>query len=727
MLKKTSIGLGFNSLVDYYKNSFRLFTTIIKKFDNRPLREKFKLNHSGYNSNSDKTKLMIEKDSKNSNLVSSELETNSELNKITDTRLSVKLVNASIDNNDTFYNIDLNKNVNNSKMIKNINKSHKNRDLSSLVPKNSPIELLNLDQNTLYKYDTVQLLEIINSIPLEDQNIPKLLYSLTLIRKKRQLKHYESENLVKVVNYLSSNVESMPLSYQVSLFFNLSKMNFFNNDKSIVYNIALSTMKNITYINTPIKNNFEQLLNEQAPQDTIILKQLIPIREVSNFILALSYFIKLKPKEFVFSELFAELENILIMNFLTVKNELLCNYLDTQSFSNIVLAYSKTQNGSREFYSILTEIAGNLTFNKPQELANIVYSYGNNINCDDRMLFTLHDTIVEKINKFQVLELVSVLRAYKNKDLLDKVPELKGLIVQEYLAKFKEANPLDIAHIYSILADEFFEIILKQTNFARKSVYRKRVIKSSTISSKLKQEALNSKQEKKSFKSSKDVGNGNSSDYLNKEINSIDSEIIVKKQRTSDLTGVIVSERIREYLIDKDRADLNNQDEENKNINNTNDSSKSKIEEEKLSKNELLSKSIIMNIKETTTPEVNLLDDIYKLVEISRSSNFKSSKELKNAIKFFEFIHSQIKNLSFAFEATEISLLYNCARIIYDLDSNLYSQLNTHIEHLMKKGKLKGRDIDIIHINIKDLPFKGEYNIFREKLEAYMRKIKYFI
>lgn len=406
-----------------------------------------------------------------------------------------------------------------------------------LVPKSRPSEILNQKTHLIYKYDSIQLFEALKDIELEQKNIPKFLFLLSAIRRKKEFRHYESQEMVNAIEFISSNLDSIPLSYQVNFLFSLSKLNNFNNDKHLVFKTLNTVMERLTSSSSNDKS----------------------IRLLSNFTVALANFNKINQKDFNFDETFHNLEEHIVEILLSFPAELRRKFIDTQSFANIVTSYSKTQNGSEEFYRILADYISYIHISKPQELSTIVYSYANNLNCNENTLLDLSPNIISCLQKCNPNELVTILRAYHKRGLLQEVPEIQQGFLENYCNKFKQANPLDIAHTYNLLAP----------------VYDNQTTKQST--------------------------------------------------------------------------------------------------------------------------------------------------------RFFEIVHCQIKNLSFAFEGNEISILLTQSHILHRRDPELFNTLANQVRYLMKKNKMKGKDLDNIHINIKGLSVKeGEYNILKENIEAKLRKLKYY-
>jgi len=415
-----------------------------------------------------------------------------------------------------------------------------------LIPLTTPSEILYQKTENIYRYDTIQLLEALKSLSLTNENLPKMIFLLNIIRKKKELKHYEAIEVKNCVYYLIENKDKLPFTYKISLFYNLSYMNYFNNDKTIVYDL-LNDIMNII---------------KSAQSNNIIFN----IRQLSNLVYAMSLFYKTNPIDFSFYSVYHELEEIIIKYITNIKPSYLCNTIDSQSFSNIILGYSKSQAGSEEFYQILANIASDLNITSSHDLAIIVYSYSNNVNCNENILFSLLPNILSSILKAKPCELVNILRAYNKKGLLDEIQEIEKGVMIGFYNKYKQFNPLDIAYLYNILSERYY------------------------------------------------------------------------KKLTSSI------------------------------------------------------------------------DD-----------------EKKEGEKFFHTTHSLIKSLCFTFEGNEISVLMERSKLLSELDFDLYNQLCNQVRYLMEKKKIKGKDLDLIHFQVKDINYNTEgYNRIKEDIESHLRKIKYY-
>lgn len=109
---------------------------------------------------------------------------------------------------------------------------------------------------------------------------------------------------------------------------------------------------------------------------------------------------RLKPVILNFDDLFMKYELHLIRRFIEGRCE-------PQSISNSVLSYSKTQNGSIQFFRALESIIINKQEEfSPQELSNIIYSYHKSENAKtDPLLLDLRNIVVKNLHKYKPMEM----------------------------------------------------------------------------------------------------------------------------------------------------------------------------------------------------------------------------------------------------------------------------------------------------------------------------------
>jgi hypothetical protein len=314
------------------------------------------------------------------------------------------------------------------------------KSLKSTKPKIHPKQLPYQKLEVIYSHDTIQLMESFKLIEYKKNNINKLIDMLAVIRKKKDLKIYDFPEITNAINFIKNNLSSLSHSYLISFVYSLSKMQSMDEEKPSLDN------QNLVY---------ESIAQISEKIDSI------DIRGISNFVYALQIFQNKNPQVYNFSEFFNKLEEKIILKIAKYKKN-----LTSQDITNIILAYSKTQNGSEEFYRIIQEIVISMKDHlKTQDMAVVIYSYSNNPNCNEKILEVLEDTVKSTINKFLPKELCSVLRGYHNRKLLSE--DLKKKIIEAFIEKHEFTNATDLAYFYSILADEKETRFLK---FSRKGV-----------------------------------------------------------------------------------------------------------------------------------------------------------------------------------------------------------------------------------------------------------------
>lgn len=310
-------------------------------------------------------------------------------------------------------------------------------------------------------YDSIQLIESLKYIQLEPQNINKMIEMISIIRKKKQLDFYNFEEIINCINYLRFNISNISPSYLVNFLFSLSKMynpqlNQLKDEHLIIFEVVDEINKNISALDLRSISNLTFALS------TLQLKSLNYSNKIKNY--------NLKSNLFNFDEYFSILE-------LEIIKKLSKFTLDSQSASNIILSYSKTQNGSLEFFKIFEEIIFKIKEQlKPCDLAIILYSYSNNANCDDKIFEFLEFEIFDKIEKFSGNELSNILRAYDKRNKLNL--QLCKIFMQVFIEKHETMNSYNLTYFYSILCDKKFSDLFDSNEFSRFLKYIHKLLKS---------------------------------------------------------------------------------------------------------------------------------------------------------------------------------------------------------------------------------------------------------
>ena len=299
--------------------------------------------------------------------------------------------------------------------------------------------LPNLKLNQIYSHDVIQLNEGLKQIEHKKENANKIIKMLSIIRKKSQIKIYDFPEITQSIRFIHNIFKDIEPSYQVSFLYTLSKIQLFDEEKPSLNN------ENLVY------SCLEMLTNNISK---------LEIRSLSNLIYSLHTFQLKNPKIYNFNTVFTELEEKIILQIKTSK------IIQPLDLTNIVLAYSKTQNGSEEFYRIIQDYLIDLKDKlKPQDLAIVIYSYANNPNCNEKILEVVEENIYPILHLCKGKEICSMLRGYYKRKMLNE--NLKKKFREAIINKHEYTNATDLAYFFLILADEKE---IKFMNYLRKCI-----------------------------------------------------------------------------------------------------------------------------------------------------------------------------------------------------------------------------------------------------------------
>ena len=86
---------------------------------------------------------------------------------------------------------------------------------------------------------------------------------------------------------------------------------------------------------------------------------------------------------------------------------------DPQSIANAVMAFSKSQNGSSEFFRALeAHILRSRDLFSCQELANLIYSYHKSEHASTELLNDLVPSVISRLDNMNPRELTTILLSY---------------------------------------------------------------------------------------------------------------------------------------------------------------------------------------------------------------------------------------------------------------------------------------------------------------------------
>lgn len=146
-----------------------------------------------------------------------------------------------------------------------------------------------------------------------------------------------------------------------------------------------------------------------------------------------------------FDDLFTDMELPIIQKLDQILHN--TNLSDPKGIASVVMAYSKTQNGSVQFYQAMEKhiIACKDKFSS-FDLTNIVYSYSKSESANKDVLVDLEPKVFELIPKANTLEMTNMLAAYASSGKMTE--RLQKMFEQQFKAKFEEMNAEDISKFY---------------------------------------------------------------------------------------------------------------------------------------------------------------------------------------------------------------------------------------------------------------------------------------
>lgn len=188
-------------------------------------------------------------------------------------------------------------------------------------------------------------------------------------------------------------------------------------------------------------------------------------RDLSTQVYSLMNVSRLKPIILNFDDIFRRYELLIIKRFDQ-------EGATPQSISNTLLAYSKTQNGSQQFFRAMESfVLQKARQFSSQELANIIYTYYRADNAlTDPLLIDLRPIVMQTIESYKPVELCQVLRAYTEAGLLDE--KMIEVFAIQFNARHEEMNPEDCATFYECFTKAGFAGPGKFYKYLQKSISR---------------------------------------------------------------------------------------------------------------------------------------------------------------------------------------------------------------------------------------------------------------
>ena len=294
--------------------------------------------------------------------------------------------------------------------------SKENKEITSLLEKVDANLIENIEAwHKIYQYDSLQLLRGLKEFVAQEKGT-QAINLLAIIVKKNQLKDYLFPEFDQLTNLVDRKWTETDISYRVSFLYSMAKM---------------GREKDTTWMLGKIKE-----------MNDVTVYHALDNRAFSNYVWALGQFQK-KNKDVVLKSLFDDLET-------TVVNKFKTEATTGTDLTTVIQSYAITQNGSKEFYSVLSGLVIERKAKlSPQNIAIILYSYANNPFVDADILDDLRQIVIDKMQKCNPKELCNIMRAYKLRAKMDG--ELELSIMGSFNGRYYTANALDVSYFVSIL------------------------------------------------------------------------------------------------------------------------------------------------------------------------------------------------------------------------------------------------------------------------------------
>ncbi|CDW74735.1 UNKNOWN [Stylonychia lemnae] len=244
----------------------------------------------------------------------------------------------------------------------------------------------------------------------------KVIEAFHFLHKHRQLKLFserkEIKDAIRLIALDHKLLEQLsPQSYVTSFIYSVMKMK--NDDPQVWASLASYISKNYQHFD---------------------------MRNISNIVYSLHKISVGKPILMNFDDVFTQLELPIIMKLDKGDG-------DPQSIANSILAYTKCQNGSLQFFQAMEKhIISYKDKFSAQELSNILYSYYKSKECSKEIIKDLEDTVIQNLNHAQPKELVQLLMAFVETDQMS--PKLLRHFEHEFKSKFEMMNAEDVSKYY---------------------------------------------------------------------------------------------------------------------------------------------------------------------------------------------------------------------------------------------------------------------------------------
>jgi hypothetical protein len=93
--------------------------------------------------------------------------------------------------------------------------------------------------------------------------------------------------------------------------------------------------------------------------------------------------------------------------------------------------------------------------------------------------------------------------------------------------------------------------------------------------------------------------------------------------------------------------------------------------------------------------------------------------------RFLKYAHLCINKLASNFSGRDLSIISEKIIFMQEKSPESFENIKQQILKLIKKNDFKGSDLNIIYTNTKGLKYEGKYDLFNEKIEQHLTKLKY--
>ena len=272
----------------------------------------------------------------------------------------------------------------------------------------------------MFQINIDQLMVLIQNKNFIKYSGRKVVEALTFIEKSRSLVFYNRPEIITPLMTLISknNLTQLPPSYIASLFTIIAKMKLLNPD--IWFTLIAHFLRNLN---------------------------IFGVQEITSILYSLRNGEKQNPQIFSFSDIYTELEPVILLQFSQL--ELSSRLNIPKLLATTLLSYGKTQNGSVEFYTAMEPIILKYSFLfNTQELSNIVFSYARAENAETHILENLKAVIIELINKAKPMEICNIAIAYNIAGTLQG--NLIYRILAEFIANHEKYKIIDLVSLHQI-------------------------------------------------------------------------------------------------------------------------------------------------------------------------------------------------------------------------------------------------------------------------------------